>query len=179
MSNKTMKNKTNRLLKFLIATLLIGFLGVLFGVRSVYAYYSSHAGIRNTNLPNQCYVSPGQTVVEWKSSTYQGHCRISFGGICVWPIPRKHVTYKVTVDDGAPLRTRRGSIIPAIDGEEKRDWLTYDSTSWNALENNPFGKYQYSDFEPVASNEYVVMVETRYRLFSDVDSTLGICIQQQ
>jgi len=174
-----MKNKTNRLLKFLTAILLIGFLGVLFSVRSVYAHYSLHEGIRTSNRPNQCHVSPSQTVVEWKSSTSQVRCRISFEGICVWPIPHRHVTYKVTVSDGTPLRSRNGSVIPAINGEQKRGWLTYDSTSWNALENNPFGKYHYSDFEPVASNEYVVMVETRYRLFSDVDSTLGICVQQQ
>jgi hypothetical protein len=180
MFHKTMKNKTNRLLKFLIAVLLIGFLGVLFGVRSVYAHYSSHEGIQTSNLPNQCYVSPDQTVVEWKSSTSQGRCWISIKGICLWPIPHKHVTYKVTVNDGdTPLQTRWGRIIPAINGEQKRSWLTYDANSWNALENKPYGSYQYSDFEPIADNEYVVMVETRYRLFSDVDATLGICIQQQ
>jgi hypothetical protein len=173
-----MKNKKNRFLKFLVATLLIGFLGLLFGARSVYARYYKYEGIRNSFLSRQCYVSPGQTVVEWKSATSQFHCISSIGGICIWPIPHEHVTYKVTVSEGIPLKTRYGNIIPAINGEEQRRWLTYDSTSWNALENNPSGKYAFADFEPIASNEYVVMVETRYRLFNDVDSTLGICIQQ-
>lgn len=170
---------THRSLKyFWTLLLLIGALGVLFGVQSVSAYHSSYEGRQTSNRENQCFVSPGQTVVEWKS-TYQARCRLSFGGICIWPIPHKHTTYKVTVNEGVPLRTRRGSVIPAIDGDEKRGWLTYDSHSWKALENDPYRKDLYTDFEPVAPNEYVVMVETRYRLFSDVDSTLGICIQQQ
>jgi hypothetical protein len=87
----------------------------------------------------------------------------------------------VTVEDGVPLQTRWGKIIPAINGEEKKDWLTYDANSWNALPNQPFRRYGYvyNDFEPIAPNEYVVMVETRYRLFSDVAATLGICTQPQ
>ena len=100
--------------------------------------------------------------------------------MCIWPIPHRHVTYKVTVDNGVPLRTRWGGVIPAINGEEKTGWLTYDANSWNALPNKPFRRnsYKYDNFEPIASNEYVVMVETRYRLFNDVDATLGICMQQ-
>jgi hypothetical protein len=171
-----MKNKTNRLLKFWLAALLIGVSGLFFGVRSAYAYYQQD-GNPASYSEDLCYVSPGQTVVEWKS-TYQAPCRHSIWGICIWPLPHKHVTYKVTVDDGIPLLSRRGTVIAAIDGEEKRSWLTYDQTSWNALEDNPSGKISYLDFEPIASNEYVVMVETRYRLFSNVDTTLGICIQQ-
>ena len=174
-----MKNKTKRLLKILIVLFLIGFLGLAFGVRSVYAHYYLHDGLRTSYLPSQCYVSPGQKVVEWKSATYREHCSTSVFGICVWPIPHKHVTYKVTIEESVPLRTRWGSVIPAINGEEKRDWLTYDANSWNALPTKRFGKYRYTDFEPIASNEYVVMVETRYRLFSDVDATLGICTQPQ
>ena len=173
-----MKNKTKHLLKILIVIFLIGFLGLVFGARSVYAHYL-HESSRASYLPSQCYVSPGQKVVEWKSATYREHCRISVFGICVWPIPHKHVTYKVIVEDGVPLRTRWGRIIPAINGEEKRDWLTYDTNSWNALPTKRYGRYSYTDFEPIASNEYVVMVETRYRLFSDVDATLGICTQPQ
>ena len=173
----TMKNKKTQYLKILIAVFLIGFLVVLFGARSVYAHYYLHDGFASY-LPRQCYVSPGQKVVEWKSSTYKTSCSISFLGICVWPISHRHVTYKVTVDGGGvPLRTRWGRIIPAINGEEQRSWLTYDASTWNALATNPVGKYQYSDFEPIASNEYVVMVQTRYRLFNNVDSTLGICTQ--
>ena len=174
----TMKNKTKHLLKILMAIFLIGFLGLVFGARSVYAHYLLE-GSRAPYLPSQCYVSPGQKVVEWKSATYQEHCRISVFGICVWPLSHKHVTYKVTVEDGVPLRTKWGGIIPAINGEQKRGWVTYDSTAWNTLKNNPFERYQFADFEPIASNEYVVMVETRYRLFSDVDATLGICTQPQ
>ena len=173
------KNKNNRFLKIVMAILMFGFLGVFFSVRSVHASYSLFEGGRISIVPQQCYISPGQKVDEWKSSTSQGRCRMNVGGKCIWPIPHKHVTYKVTVDEATPLRTRWGSVIPAINGVEERGWLTYDSTSWNKLENNPFGKYEYSDFEPIASNEYVVMVETRYRLFNDVDSTLGICTQSQ
>ena len=173
------KNKKDRLLKIVMAIFVFGFLGVFFSVRSVKASYSFFEGGRVSNAPHQCHVSPGQKVVEWKSSTSQSRCWINIRGICIWPIPHKHVTYKVTVDEGIPLRTRWGSVIPAINGEEIRGWLTYDSASWNKLENSPYGKYEYSDFEPIASNEYVVMVETRYRLFYDVDSTLGICTQQQ
>ena len=154
-------------------------LGFLFSVRSVFAYYLVYGGNRMSDTPEQCYVSPEQTVVEWKSSTYKERCWRSIAGICVWPIPHRHITYKVTLDAGIPLRTTRGSVIPAINGEEIRNWLTFDSNSWNNIKNNRFGRYEFSDFEPIASNEYVVMVETRYRLFNDVDSTLGICTQSQ
>jgi len=173
-----MKNKTTQLLKILIAVLVIGFLGVLFGPKSVHALYSFYDENRSSYLQSQCYVSPDQTVVEWKSSTYQEGCRTSIVGICVWPIPHKHTTYKVTVKDGTPLQTADGKVVAATNGEE-RNWLTYDANSWNALENKPFIKNVYTDFEPIASDEYVVMVETRYRLFSDVDTSLGICIQPQ
>jgi hypothetical protein len=161
-----------------IPVLLGMILGFLFGARSVYAHFLVFDRYQRSGFPNQCYVSPGQTVVKWKSGTTHERCRESIAGICVWPISHRHVTYKVTVNDGIPLQTRWGKIIPAINGEQMRGWLTYDATSWNALENNPFNEYHYSDFEPIASNEYVVMVETRYRLFNDVTSTLGICTQQ-
>jgi hypothetical protein len=176
-----MKNKKSQFLKILIAVFLIGFLVVLFGARSVYAHYTSNGDFQTSNLPNQCYVSPGQKVVEWKSSTTQGSCRILIMGICIWPIPHRHVTYKVTVDDGIPLRTRWGRVIPAINGEEKLGWLTYDANSWNALPNKSFRRYGYvyDNFEPIAPDEYVVMVETRYRWFSNVDTSLGICVQSQ
>ena len=172
-----MKNKTKRLLKILIGVLLIGILGLVVGAKSVYAHYFLHENGLTSNLPSQCYVSPGQKVVEWKSASYRTGCGLSVAGICVWPIPHKHVTYKVTVNDGIPLQTTDGKVIAATNGEE-RNWLTYDSKSWNAIPNKRFERYIYSDFQPIASNEYVVMVQTRYRLFNDVDSTLGICIQQ-
>jgi len=125
---------------------------------------------------NSCYVSPNQTVVEWKG-TYYAHCRMSLEGLCVWPFSHKHITYKVTIDEGIPLRDHRGGVVPATNGEKRNSWLTYDSESWNALEFDPWNDY-YIDFDTIAPNEYIVMVETRYRLFNDVGSTLGICMQQ-
>jgi len=171
---------TRRLQKYIwwIPVLLGMVIGVLFGVRSVFAQYFEYDSNRVISPSEQCYVSPGQSVVEWKSGTTHQRCRESIAGICVWPIQHKHVTYKVTVNDGVPIRARWGRVIPAID-EQMMGWETYDSTSWNRLENNPYGRYEYSDFEPIDTNEYVVMVQTRYRLFNDVESTLGICTQQQ
>jgi hypothetical protein len=124
---------------------------------------------------NACYVSPDQTVVEWKS-TYFARCRVRLDSLCVWPIPHKHVTYKVTINDGEALRNHRGYVIAAVNGEEQPSWGTYNAAEWNALEFSP--RNRFIDFETIAANEYVVMVQTRYRLFNDVESTLGICIQQ-
>jgi hypothetical protein len=160
--------------------LLLGMmLGLFFGVRSVFAQYFIYDGNQALSSSKPCYVSPGQTVVAWKSATLPRRCRESIAGVCIWPIPHNHDTYKVTVNDGIPLRTEQGNVIAAVNGEERSNWVTYDSESWNALPNNRFERYQFSDFEPIAPNEYVVMVETRYRLFNNVDSTLGICVQSQ
>jgi hypothetical protein len=153
------------------------FLGFLFGARSVFAHYFVYTNNHSSRPPRQCHVSPEQTVVKWKSGTTQDHCRSSVAGVCIWPISHRHVTYKVTVNDGVPLRNGRGRVISAINGDQMRSWTTYDAASWNTLENKPFYKYNFSDFEPIAANEYVVMVETRYRLFTDINSTLGICVQ--
>lgn len=179
--NKMKTNRRSQKYIWWIPVLLGMMLGFLFGVRSVFAQYFLYNRNQVLSPSERCYVSAGQTVVEWKSGTTQERCRESIAGVCVWPIPRRHVTYKVTVDDGTPLRTRRGNVIPAINGEEKISWLTYDSNSWNALPDKSFRRYGYvyDDFEPIASDEYVVMVETRYRLFSNVDASLGICIQPQ
>ena len=173
-----MKNRTNRLLKLLDTLIILGGLGALLGFGSVFAYYL-YENEQAQNPSIQCYVSPGQTVVEWKTGTYQTRCRISIGEICVWPFSRKHYTYKVTVNNGIPLRSENGTLVPATSGIEHRGWKSYDSAAWNTIQSNPFEEYQYSDFQTIAPNEYVVMVETRYRLFYDVESTLGICIQNQ
>lgn len=164
-----MTNKTNYLFKSILTAavilLVVSFLPPPFSLAGNFG-----------QLEDKCFVSLGQTVVEWKSID-ETRCRHSVAGICVWPIPHRHVTYKVTVSDGIALRNRHGNVIPAINGEMKRYWLTYDSTTWNALEDNPFGD-RYTDFEPIAANEYVVMVQSRYRLLNNVESTLGICMQQ-
>jgi hypothetical protein len=65
----------------------------------------------------------------------------------------------------------------AIAKGKVRSWSVYDAESWNAMENNPRIKRRYPDYEKIASNEYVVLVETRYRLFNNVESTLRICAQ--
>lgn len=100
----------------------------------------------------------------------------SIAGVCILPIIRRHVSYKVTVTEGIPLRDSHGNVIPETNGE-RRDWLTYDSTAWNTLRNDSFWN-RYINYEPIAADEYVVMVQTRYRLFNNVVSTLGICTQQ-
>ena len=138
------------------------------------ARYSFYTVFQN----NQCYVSPSETVVQWKG-TYQAPCKLNMGGVCVWPIPHEHLTYKITIPDGSiPVRSRRGNVYAAIDGNVQYDWQTYDASSWNAFENDLYGQNTFNDYQPIASNEYVVMVETRYRLFNNVDSTLGICVEK-
>jgi hypothetical protein len=125
----------------------------------------------------QCYVPNDETVVAWKGK-YDQPCRMSFLNICFWPPQHRHSTYKVTVKEGTPLRNEEGQVIAATSQEERSDWLTYDSAAWNLLEYVPFERIQYPDYEPIAANEYVVMVETRYLLLHNVEKTLGICIQQ-
>ena len=159
-----MTNKTNYLFKSILMAAII------------WIVILSLSPDNSAPLEDKCFVSAGQTIVEWKSIDKM-RCRRSVAGICVWPIPRRHVTYKVTVSDGIAFRDRHDNVIPAINGEMRSDWLAYDSTTWNALEYNPF-RNRYTDFEPIATNEYVVMVQTRYRLFNNVESTLGICVQQ-
>jgi len=98
--------------------------------------------------------------------------------MCAWPISQGHVTYKVTVKNGIPLRSEGGSVIAAANGKMQKHWETFDANSWKALYTNYLHEYELLDYEPIASNEYVVMVETRYRLFNDVESTIGICVQK-
>jgi hypothetical protein len=182
-----MKNKTNY-----VIILIVFFIGVLLAfsalvlqiepamassVHSVVQAVSLTPPGNFTQTEDKCYVPADQKVVEWKS-TYAERCRISLDGFCVWPIPHKHMTYKVTVTEGIPLRDRFGKVIASTNGDKRTDWATYDSTTWNSLPNSPFRRNRFTDFEPIASNEYVVMVQTRYRWFNNVDSTLGICMQQ-
>ena len=87
-----------------------------------------------------------------------------------------HFTYKITIAESIPLRNKYGKVIPALNGHIK-NWSTYDSEAWNIIEYVPFERTKFPDFEPIAPNEYVVVVETRHVLFSDVESLLEICVQ--
>ena len=122
-----------------------------------------------------CIASESQTVVRWKDM-YWYPCEYSWNGFCLWPIRRKHITYKVTVTEGVPLRDSEGRVIPIASGE-KRNWSVYDSVEWNALQNSTDKIHRFPDYEPIADNEFVVLVETRYRLFNDVITNLRICTQ--
>lgn len=123
-----------------------------------------------------CSTSSGQTVVKWKSM-YWFPCKYLWNGICLWPLQRRHSTYKVTVSEGIPLHDENGKAIPIASGVKKK-WVIYDSTEWNAFENHPAVKRKFPDYERIADNEFVVVVETRYKLFHDVESTLRICTQE-
>ncbi len=105
-----------------------------------------------------CSVSPGQTVVRWKGM-YWFPCEYSWNGWCLWPIRRKHITYKVTVTEGIPVRNAEGQVIP-VAGGKIREWAVRDAAEWNAIENQPKQKLRFPDYEPIADNEYVVLVET-------------------
>ena len=128
------------------------------------------------NFESECSSVSEQTVVEW-ISMYWFPCRLSWNGICIWPaFRRRHITYKVTVNEGIPVRNEKSRPVAIANGEI-RDWLVYDSTAWNKLPDHPREFARYPDYEPIAPNEYIVMVETRYRWFNDVESTLRICVQ--
>jgi hypothetical protein len=120
-----------------------------------------------------CSASKGQTVVRWKDM-YWFPCHYSWNGLCLWPFQRKHVTYKVTITEGVPVRDEEGNLI-TIAGGKRKNWFVEDSTEWNAIENSPIRKPRFPDYEPIADNEYVVQVETRYRLFHNVEANLRIC----
>lgn len=123
-----------------------------------------------------CSVSPGQTVVKWKDM-YWFPCNYSWKGYCLWPIRRRHSTYKVTLTENIPMRDEKGEVIIIANGE-RMNWTVYDSTDWNELVSYPDEKNRYVDYEPIAENEYVVLVQTRYRWFHDVEATLRICTQK-
>jgi hypothetical protein len=123
-----------------------------------------------------CLASKRQTTVRWKN-LYYGSCRRSWNGFCIWPIRRPHSTYKVTVNEGVPLRDENGRILPVAGGKIRR-WEVYDSTTWNRFGTKSSKWRRIADHEPIAENEYVVLVETRYRLFHNVEATLRICTQK-
>ena len=124
----------------------------------------------------ECYVSEGQTVVKWKDM-YWFPCKYSWNGYCIWPLRRKHTTYKVTVNRGNPVLNEKGTPTVVASGKI-RNWTVYDSTAWNGIETDPREKKRYPDYESIAENEYVVLVETRYRLFHNVEANLRICTQK-
>jgi len=117
-----------------------------------------------------CFASQGQTVVKWKDQYWP--CKHWWSIRC----RRKHGTYKVTVNEGIPVHNENGMPIPMAGGKI-RNWTVYDSTTWNGLEDFSAKKIRYPDYEPIADNEYIVVVETRYRLFHQVEATLRICTQ--
>lgn len=158
-----MKNKTGlHYAKILIGVILTATLGA-----SIPLFISE---------PN-CVISEGQSVIRWKDM-YWFPCKYTWNGVCIWPIRRKHFTYKVTVTEGIPVRNEMGKVISVASGR-RREWKTYDSITWNALENIPAEKNRYPEYESIADNEYVVMVETRYKLFHKVEANLRICTQAE
>ncbi|MBI5251911.1 MAG: hypothetical protein HY912_20660 [Desulfomonile tiedjei] len=159
---RTMKNKTAR--KY--ANFLMGIILTAIATSSIPLF----------EVEPGCSASQEQTVVKWKDM-YWFPCKYSWNGFCIWPIRRKHVTYKVTVNEGTALHDENGRPVAIADGKI-RQWSVYDSTGWNDLENNPVEKNRYPDYERIAENEFVVLVETRYRLFHDVESTLRICTRK-
>lgn len=118
-----------------------------------------------------CFASQGQTVVKWKDQYWP--CQNWWSIRC----RRKHSTYKVTVNEGISLRDENG-IPVVIAGGKIRKWAVYDSTAWNGMEKYSWERKRYPDYQPVAENEYVVIVETRYRLFHNVEANLRICTQK-
>lgn len=156
----------------------IGFAGINISTlrrasrRAFFYFLDSYKTLTNTR--DSCYVSQDQTVVEWKS-TFFTSCSLEWGDACVWPPSHKHKTYKITIPNGTPIRDK-GNIVPAINGKDRWSWTAYDASQWNELELSPHNNY--IDYEPIAENEYVIMVETRYRLFNNVETSLGICMQE-
>lgn len=129
-----------------------------------------------SNAKSDCFASESQTVVRWKDMFWYP-CKYSWKGICFWPIRRKHITYKVTVNQGIPMRDEDGAPIPIAEGKI-RNWAVYDAATWNGFEEQPSQKRRFPGYEPIADNEYVVLVETRYRLFNKVEDHLRICTQK-
>lgn len=118
-----------------------------------------------------CFASEGQTVVKWKDQ--QWPCRHWWSIGC----RRKHSTYKITLHEGLPLRDKRGVPIVIASGTI-RDWAVYDAAAWNGMEPGSWQRQSYPEYEPIADNEYVVIVQTRYRLFHNVEANLRICTER-
>ena len=124
-----------------------------------------------------CFISKEQNVVEW-SFYYYEYCQYAWNGNCLWPIRRKHFTYKVTLlNESVPLRNHNEKVIASTSGKMQQ-WSTFDAEEWNFIKFSPFEFAKYPDHESIAKNEYVVGVTTRYKWFNDVEATLGICVQQ-
>jgi hypothetical protein len=132
--------------------------------------------ILSSKTKPECGISQGQTVVKWKDM-YWFPCKYWWNGFCIWPPQRKHRTYKVTVKEGVPLRNEKGAVI-LIAGGKIRDWQVYDATAWNELQNDSRRRDRYQNYEPIAENEYVVDVQTRYWLFHNVEANLRLCTQK-
>lgn len=183
MSNKSRAIQTNLLMTIGFGIVILSSLFITgFQSQSMHAVSSMSSSSLTTSsdavldLESECSVSSDQTVVQWLDM-YWYPCRLSWRGICIWPpFRRRHITYKVAVNSGVPLRDEKGRPIAIANGKV-RTWEVYDSTAWNQIAEIPRQLARYPDYKPIAPNEYVVMVETRYRLFNDVESTLGICIQ--
>jgi hypothetical protein len=106
-------------------------------------------------------------------------CEKSWLGICIWPpFRRRHITHKITVNEGTPVRDENGDPIVVAKGK-LREWAVYDSKAWDQIAESPRQLARYPDYKPIADNEYVVLVETRYRLFNNVKSTVRICVEPQ
>jgi hypothetical protein len=125
---------------------------------------------------SDCISAQEQTVVRWKDMFWYP-CKYSWNGICLWPIRRKHITYKVTVSEGIPVRNEEGAPIP-VAGGQTREWQVYDAAAWNGFETDPVRKNRFPAYEPIADNEFVVLVETRYRWFNKVEDNLRICTEK-
>lgn len=133
------------------------------------------ASIPPAKAEADCTASENQTVVRWKDM-YWFPCQYSWNGFCLWPIRRKHITYKVTVTEGVPIRDSEGRVIPIASGE-KRSWSVYEAAEWNSFATDTEKIHRFPNHEPIADNEFVVLVETRYRLFNNVEANLRICTQ--
>jgi len=124
---------------------------------------------------NACISGSEQTVIHWVDMRWFS-CRLSLFGICIWPpLLHNHATYKVTINNGVPLLDEHNQPIAIANGKT-RNWTVYDSNRWNNIANSPRRLARFPGYKPIEPNEYVVMVETRYRLFNDVESTLRICV---
>ncbi len=159
---------------------LIAALGTTFLLAGFLAISLSHAKpllIGNVQTSNDCYVSPEQTVEAW-SHYYYEHCEYAFQGICIWPLRRRHFTYKVTLPSGdIPQLDHSDRIQAAIDGK-KLSWTTFDSETWNFIEYSPFEINKYPNYKTIQEDEIVVGVPTRYKWLNDVEAALGICVQE-
>jgi len=184
MSNKTNFTQINVLMAIGFGIIILSFLtttGVPTQSQSAFTVASMSisplsSSYSTQDIENECSNSSEQTVVQWKDM-YWYPCQLSWRGFCIWPpFRRRHITYKVIVNSGIPLRDENNLPIAIANGKT-RTWEVYDSNAWNQIAESPRHLARYPDYEPIASNEFVVLVETRYRLFNDVESTLGICVQ--